>query len=230
MDQFSYQSPVGERNALQAGRDPAKAAAALILLHGRGSNAADIITLAPYLRHPEVAFVAPDADGGIWYPYSFLRPPSSNEPFLSTSLAEVDGIIGALIDVGINSKRILLAGFSQGACLALEYVARHRRDLGGVIAFSGGLIGFESDVLGHQRSLSGLPIFLGCSDIDFYVPRERVLLSARALEDMGASVTTILYPDMGHTINEDELSQARVLISTVVGATESPNESAARHP
>jgi predicted esterase len=187
--------------------------AALILLHGRGATASDILSLATYLDFPRFAYLAPQAEGYTWYPYRFLAPPERNEPHLSAALAKIDTIVKELEAHDIPVERIFLGGFSQGACLACEYVIRKARRYGGLLAFSGGFLG----PLGLQRQpnghLDGMPAFLGCSDPDPHIPLQRVKETAALLGAMGAQVTEKIYPDMGHTISDDEIGAARDLIS-----------------
>jgi predicted esterase len=198
-----------------AGKPLEEASAALVLLHGRGASAADILTLADELYHPEVAYVAPQAAGGSWYPYSFLAPIPDNEPGISSGIEAISTLVDQMTASGLPYDRLLIGGFSQGACLALEYVARNAQRFGGVIGYSGGLIGPDGSSRDYSGSLDGTPIFLGCSDIDFHIPKERVELTAEVLDKMQGAVTMRLYPGMGHTINQDELDQGRSLVTAV---------------
>jgi len=200
---------------LAAGEPLASARAAMILVHGRGATAADILLLAEELAQPGFAYLAPEAAGNTWYPNSFLAPIASNEPGLSSGLALIASLLEQVNRAGIPSERVVIAGFSQGACLSLEFVARHARRYGGVIALSGGLIGPDGTPRDYPGSLAGTPVFLGCSDIDPHIPRERVLHSAEVLRALGGQVTAKLYPRMGHTINRDEILMARSIVSGV---------------
>jgi len=197
---------------LMTGKPLAEASAAMILLHGRGATAQSILLLAAELPHPEFAYLAPQAAGNQWYPYRFMTPLAGNEPYLAAALAVVDGLVDQVGQAGIPPEKIVLAGFSQGACLALEYAGRHARRYAGVIGFSGGLIGPPGTQWAFGGSLEGTPIFLGCSDVDFHIPATRVEESAEALGRLGADVTLRLYPGMEHTIVEDELAFARGMI------------------
>jgi phospholipase/carboxylesterase len=199
-----------------AGEPLASARAAMILLHGRGATAADILMLAEELAQPGFAYLAPEAAGDTWYPYSFLAPTASNEPGLSSALAVIASLLEQANSAGIPAERTVIAGFSQGACLLLEFVARHAQRYGGVIALSGGLIGPDGTPRDYPGSLTGTPVFLGCSDIDPHIPRERVLLSAEVLQKLGGQVTAKLYPRMGHTINRDEILVARGIVAGVL--------------
>jgi predicted esterase len=184
-----------------------------ILLHGRGASAEDILGLASELALTDVAFLAPQAAGNTWYPYSFLTPMEKNEPNLSSALGTVAALIAHLAQRGILPDRVALMGFSQGACLALEYAARHARRYAGVAAFSGGLIGPPGTPRDYAGSFDGTPVFLGCSDIDPHIPLERVKESAEVCRRMGATVDERIYPGMGHTVNVDEMSAVRAMLS-----------------
>jgi predicted esterase len=190
----------------------------MIMVHGRGASADDILGLAPELNAPEVAFLAPQAAGHTWYPNSFLSPIESNEPGISSALALIAEIIGRVHKAGIPAGSVFLLGFSQGACLTLEYTARNARRYGGIIGLSGGLIGPEGTPRDYGGSLEGTPVFLGCSDVDPHVPKARVLFSQEVLSRLGGSVTAHLYPGMGHTVNEDEIEAVRSMIQAVVSA------------
>jgi predicted esterase len=194
---------------LLAGRPLGEAKAAMILLHGRGATAQSILLLAAELAHPDFVYLAPQAADNQWYPNRFMTPLAGNEPYLSAALAVVDGLVAHLGQAGIPPEKIVLAGFSQGACLALEYAGRHARRYGGVVGFSGGLIGPPGTVWDFSGSLSGTPVFLGCSDVDFHIPAARVEESAEVLRRLGGNVTLRLYPGMDHTIVEDELAFVR---------------------
>ncbi|MGI4863841.1 MAG: alpha/beta hydrolase [Janthinobacterium lividum] len=195
-----------------AGRPLGAAIKALILLHGRGSSAADILSLATHLHVPDFALLAPQAPGGTWYPYSFMAPPEENEPALSAALASVAQAVTEAQRHGIAPEHLYFAGFSQGACLTLEYVARHAARYGGVAAFTGGLIGDRLYLSHYAGDFAGTPIFLGSSDPDFHVPVERVRASTALLTGMGAVVTERVYPAMGHTITQEEIGVANAVI------------------
>jgi predicted esterase len=184
----------------------------MILLHGRGASAQDILELAPALRAPTMSFLAPQAAGHTWYPQSFLSPIESNEPGLSSALALLAAIESRVSEAGIPPEALFLLGFSQGACLVLEYAARNARRFGGVFGLSGGLIGPEGTRRDYRGDMDGTPIFLGCSDVDPHIPKERVLLSAEVFGRLGASVTTRLYANMGHAVNDDEIDAVRSMI------------------
>lgn len=192
-----------------------KAKAVLILLHGRGSNPEDILSLTNYVDAPDWAFLAPQAAGYTWYPYSFLAPRAQNEPYLSSALTMLDEAVQGALDAGIPAEKIVLLGFSQGACLSLEYAARNPRPYGGVAVLSGGLIGDTVQATDYPGSMEDVPVFLGCSDIDPHIPKARVLESEQILTGMGAQVTARLYPGMGHLVNEDELAVVQQMLTNI---------------
>jgi predicted esterase len=181
--------------------------AAAILLHGRGATADSILDLARVVPVDGVTWLAPQAAGHTWYPNRFLAPLEMNEPWLTSALDAVGDVLAAIELAGIARRRVLLAGFSQGACLALEFLVRSPARCGGVAALSGGLIGPPGTVWPDRGSLDGTPVFLGCSDVDDHIPKERVLESAARLRELGADVEEVLYPGMGHTVNEDEMTR-----------------------
>lgn len=192
-----------------------KAKTAMILLHGRGAGPEDILSLVPELEEQGqgFTFIAPQAANNTWYPNSFLAPLQSNEPWLSSALSVVKALLTQVQASGLPVERTFLLGFSQGACLSLEYVARNAQHYGGVFGLSGGLIGPDGTPRDYQGSLAGTPVFLGCSDIDFHIPKERVQESAQLLEKLGGNVTARLYRGMGHTINQDEIDHVRAIMA-----------------
>jgi len=198
---------------LAAGRPLAEADAAMVLVHGRGGSPEDLLGLAADLNRPELAYVAPQAAGHTWYPNRFMAPFEQNEPHLSSALELLGDLVAHLEQGGIPAERIVLLGFSQGACLSLEFAARNARRYGGVVALSGGLIGPPGTPRDYAGNLDGTPVFLGCSDRDPHIPKERVDESAAVFEKMGAAVTERIYPGMGHTVNEDEMDFVRRLLS-----------------
>ena len=196
-----------------AGAPLATAKAAMIMIHGRGAGASDILTLVPELKHPEFAYLAPAAAGNTWYPYSFLMPIERNEPGLSSALQAIRDLLDTVEAAGIPPERTMLLGFSQGACLALEFVARNARRYAGVAGLSGGLIGPEGTQRDYAGALHGTPVFLGCSDIDPHIPKERVELTAEVMEKLGGAVTMQIYKGMGHTVNQDEIAHVQAMMS-----------------
>lgn len=201
---------------LYAGEPLDKAKAAMILVHGRGASAEDILELAREFPAPDFTYLAPQASEHQWYPYSFLAPIEDNEPGLSSGLAVIAALLEQLAQAGIPAERTILLGFSQGACLSLEFAARNARRYGGLVGLSGGLIGPDGTPRDYEGSLEGTPVFLGCSDIDAHIPKERVEFSAKVLQQLGGSVTARLYPNMAHTVNRDEVRFVRAMVATIV--------------
>ena len=195
-----------------------RAQAAMIMIHGRGATAEDILSLSNELKQPEFAYLAPQAAGNTWYPNRFLVPLAQNEPWLSSALAFVGDIHAHIIGAGIPAERIMLLGFSQGACLTLEYAARNARRYGGVAGLSGALIGPDDTPRDYMGSLEGTPVFLGCSDVDFHVPKERVDQSADVMRRLGANVTKRLYPNMDHSVNQDEIDFVRSMMQSLLSS------------
>lgn len=196
-----------------SGTSLASAKAAVILLHGRGAIAESMVSLADVLALDDVAYLAPQAPGGSWYPYSFLAPLDRNEPHLSQSLEIVGHLVEDLSAKGFGPERLVLAGFSQGGCLGLEFAARHARRYGAIISLSAGLIGPEGAPRDYAGALAGTPVLLGCSNIDAHIPLDRVHESASVLTKLGAQVDERIYPGLGHTINANEIDAMRALIA-----------------
>ena len=201
-----------------AGLPLESARAAMLLLHGRGARAEDILTLADQLNQPGFAYLAPQAEGNTWYPNRFLVPMEENEPWLSSALALVDNSLAQILHARIPAERILLLGFSQGACLALEFTARHAQRYGGIAGLSGALIGPDDTPRDYPGSLAGTPVFLGCSDVDFHVPKERVDQTADVFRKLGGVVTKRLYPNMDHSVNQDEIDFVRGMMQRLLEA------------
>jgi phospholipase/carboxylesterase len=197
---------------LTIGAPIAGAPAVVIAIHGRGAAPTDILALQPAIERPDVAWLAPAAAGRRWYPNRFIADIASNEPDLSSALRRIESLVEDLVGQGVAHERIVFLGFSQGACLSSEFVARHPRRWGGLVMLSGGLIGPPGTVWNTPGSLAGTPVFLGCSDVDDHIPRDRVEESAAVLKGMGGDVTLRIYPDMGHTVNADEIGHARAVI------------------
>jgi len=191
------------------------ARAAAVLLHGRGSNAEDMLGLTQEFGQRDIAYLAPEAPGHTWYPYSFLAPLAQNEPHLSNALATVGATLDRLAQEGFAAEQIALIGFSQGGCLGLEYVARNAKRYGAVAGLSAGLIGPPGTPRDYQGALAGTPVFLGCSDIDAHIPLARVHESRDVFEKLGAQVTERIYPGMGHTVNEDEVAHVTKLLAGI---------------
>lgn len=197
---------------LQTGEPLATARAAMILIHGRGASAADIMTLGAELIHPGFAYLAPQAAGGAWYPNPFTAPMETNEPYLSSAL-EVMASLLASVEKSVPADRIILLGFSQGACLTLEFAVRNARRYGGVVGLSGGLIGPDGTARDYPGSFDGTPAFMGCSDVDPHIRKDRVLEAAEVYKRMGAEVNAQLYPGMGHTVSQDEIEAVREIVA-----------------
>ncbi len=177
----------------------------LVMIHGRGGSAPDILSLARHLNVKDYCLLAPQATTNSWYPYSFMAPKHANEPWLSSALQLVDDVVKDALSAGIPSERIYILGFSQGACLTLEYATRQAHHWGGVVSFTGGLIGETLDRSLYTGNLSGTKVFIGNSDNDPHVPQQRSEESKEIIEGLGAEVTLKIYPGMPHTISQDEL-------------------------
>ena len=201
---------------VRAGRSLQEAEAAVVMVHGRGATAESILALAEEVGQPELAYVAPQAPGFTWYPYSFMAPFERNEPHLSAALRTLEEVLAEVAAAGISPERTVLLGFSQGACLSLEFAARHAQRFAGVVALSGGLIGPPGTPREYAGTFDGTPVFLGCSDRDPHIPAERVHESAEVFRKMGARVTERIYPGLGHTVNQDELSWVADLLGSLV--------------
>jgi predicted esterase len=204
----------------QAGAPLTRAKAAMILIHGRGATAPSILSLADVYAQPDIAYFAPQAAGNTWYPYSFLSPIEQNEPGLSSALQMISDLFAWLETEGFPAERVAIGGFSQGACLATEFVARNARRYGGVIGLSGGLIGPPGTPRDYEGSLDGTPVFLGCSDVDAHIPLERVQETTAVLSNLGGKVTERIYRGMGHTVNDDEIAHARGILSSLLHGEE----------
>jgi predicted esterase len=190
---------------------------AVIMIHGRNAAPANILTLVPSLDRPEFTYLAPAAAGGTWYPYSFLAERERNEPGLTSGLDVIDRLVKDVVSRGVPKDRIVLLGFSQGGCLTAEFAASHADRYGGVIVYSGGLIGPPGTTWAFPGSFGGTPVFLGCSDVDAHVPRARVGESAAVFTRMGAAVTERIYPGMGHLVNDDEIVFTRGVMDSILG-------------
>ncbi|HZQ09133.1 MAG TPA: phospholipase [Anaerolineae bacterium] len=206
------QDPHLAQPVLQTGAPLDRARAAMILIHGRGASANDILLLANEFQNPDYAYLAPQAANHTWYPNRFMEPLSTNEPWLSSALAFVGRILTHVEQAGIPPERTILLGFSQGACLTLEYTARHAQRYGGIVGLSGGLIGPELEPARYTGTFAGTPIFLGCSDHDPHIPKERVTASGHLLQQLGATVTVRLYPHLGHEVNQDEINFIKTIM------------------
>ena len=204
-----------QKQIITAGQEWTKDRKVLIMIHGRGGSAEDILSLAAHLDVSEFTLLAPQATNNTWYPYSFLAPPAQNEPWLSSALALLKEVVDELTQKGTPTENIYFLGFSQGACLTLEFVTRHAHRYGGVVAFTGGLIGDKIYRDNYKGDFGGTPVFLGTSNPDPHVPVERVYATSNILKELKATVTEKVYAGMGHTINQDEIDNAnRVVFPT----------------
>ncbi len=201
-----------KKNIVAAGKELHAKTKVLVLLHGRGGNAEDILSLTSYLDVKDFSFLAPQATNNTWYPYSFMAPPAQNEPGLSSALQLLKDIVDDLYSRGIPSEHIYFTGFSQGACLTLEFVTRNAARYGGVAAFTGGLIGDKIYRENYKGDFQNTPVFIGTSNPDPHVPVERVYATVNILKEMNASVTEKVYSNMGHTITLDEIDTANKLV------------------
>ena len=199
---------------LQSGEPLGTARAAMILLHGRGASAEDIMTVGAQLAQPGFAYLAPQAAGNAWYPNPFTAPLEANEPYLSSALEVVASVLAG-VEETIPARRVILLGFSQGACLTLEFAARNARRYGGVVGLSGGLIGPDGTPRDYPGDFEGTPAFLGCSDVDPHIRKDRVVDAGEVFKRMGAAVTVRLYPGMGHTVNQDEIDLVREIVEAM---------------
>lgn len=204
--------PHRDQPVLRFGPDPSSARLSIVAVHGRGASAADILSVARELAIDDVAFVAPEAAGRTWYPYSFLAPLSDNEPYLSSALALLGRLVADL-QRQVGAERVGLLGFSQGACLSLEFAARNAASCAAVIGYSGGVIGPPGAPRHYSGTMKGTPVFLGCSDSDPHIPLERVHETAEIFRRLGATVDERIYPRMGHLVNLDEIEAVRTLLS-----------------
>ena len=202
---------------LQAGKALGQAEVAVIMVHGRSAGPENILDLVPQLARPDVTYLAPAAANRTWYPYSFLADIASNEPGLSSGLAVIGTLVSRAEAAGVPRDRIVLLGFSQGACLTTEFAVRNATRYGGIVVYSGGAIGPPGTTWDESGRFDGTPMFFGCSDIDSHVPAARVIESAELCSRMGADVTRRLYPGMGHTINDDEIAWAQHLLDALAG-------------
>jgi predicted esterase len=205
-------------DAIVAGVPFAEANAAVILVHGRGGTAESMLPLADAIGRDDIAYVAPQAAGSTWYPHPFTAPTQANEPFLSSALSLIDTLLKDLETKGFPAEKVCLGGFSQGACLSTEFATRNPRRYGAIVGLSGALIGPPGSPRTRNGSLEETPVFLGCSDIDAFIPVELVEETAEVLAALGASVDKRIYPGMGHIVNDDEIATVQALLAGIVAA------------
>lgn len=199
-----------------AGESLNRARAAMLMIHGRGARAEDILTLADQFNQTGFTYLAPQAAENTWYPNRFLVALTENEPWLSSALAFVGEVFSEIVKAEIPPERVMLLGFSQGACLALEYAARNAKRYGAIVGLSGALIGPDDTPRDYKGSLADTPVFLGCSDADFHVPKERVDQTAYVLKKLGGEVTERLYPNLDHSVNQDEIDFVRGMMQSLL--------------
>jgi len=211
-------SPHRSQPVRSTGEALSHARAAMLMIHGRGARAEDILSLTDQFVQPGFAYLAPQAADSTWYPNRFLVPLEENEPWLSSALELVGDVLKQIVAAGIPAERTILLGFSQGACLTLEFAARNARQYGGIVGLSGALIGPDNTPRDYPGSLAGTLVFLGCSDVDFHVPKERVNETAEVMRRMGGKVTERLYPNLDHTINQDEIEFVRGIMNSVLSS------------
>ncbi|HET6955966.1 MAG TPA: dienelactone hydrolase family protein [Vicinamibacterales bacterium] len=212
MTPLSETDPHLGQPVLTLGPEPSSARLTMIMLHGRGASAEDILALGGEFGTTDVAFLAPQAAGRTWYPYSFLAPLEDNEPGITSGLRVIAALVDSLVARQVPYERIGLLGFSQGACLSLEFAARHPQPYAAIVGLSGGLIGPPGTPRDYAGSLAGAPVFLGCSDVDAHIPLARVRETADVFRRMGAPVDERIYPRMGHTVNQDEIRAVNALL------------------
>ena len=205
---------IGAYEVHESGVPLAAARLAMIMVHGRGASARDILTLAPDIDRPGIAYLAPQAPGNAWYPHPFMSPMERNEPHLSNALSALAQLL-ARVEASVPAERVVLLGFSQGACLTLEFAARNARRYGGVIGLSGGLIGPDGTPRDYPGRFDATPAFLGCSDVDPHIPKDRVTEAGDVMGRMGAQVTLRLYPGMGHEVSLDEIVSVREMVDSI---------------
>lgn len=200
------------KNIIAAGKNLKEANKVLIMIHGRGGSAQDILSLANHLQVKDFALRAPQATNSTWYPYSFMMPPAQNEPWLSSALVLLKEIVNDVIAQGIAMENIYFLGFSQGACLTLEFVTRNATKFGGVVAFTGGLIGDKMYKENYRGDFNGTPIFISTGNPDPHVPVERVHTTTKLLKEMNAAVTEKIYENRGHTTSQEEIDLANEVV------------------
>ena len=201
---------------VEAGAPLGQASVVMIMVHGRNAEPANILDLVPRLARPDVTYLAPAAANRTWYPYSFMADIGSNEPALSSALRVLESLVARIETAGIPRAQVVVLGFSQGACLAAEFAVRHASRFGGVVVYSGGVIGPPGTSWDESGRLDGTPMFFGCSDYDSHVPEPRVIESADLCTRMGAAVIRRIYPGMGHLVNDDEIAWTQGLLDALI--------------
>ena len=212
----TFQGPHQTTQTATYGASLTRAKAAMIMVHGRGATAESMFSLADEFAQPDFHYVAPQAQNHTWYPYSFLQPKENNQPGLTSGRQRIHDLMEEIKNAGIPAEKIILLGFSQGGCLATEFAARHPQKLGGVVGLSGGLIGADIDPSLYTGSMEETHVFLGCSNIDPHIPKERVDETETVFEKLNANVTKSIYPGMPHTVNEDEVKTVRGMMADLL--------------
>jgi predicted esterase len=207
--------PHADQPIVQAGQRLGTSPAVVIMVHGRNAAPENILDLVPHLARPNVTYLAPAAGGRTWYPYSFMAEIATNEPGLSSALRMLEGLVARVEQAGVPKSRIVMLGFSQGACLTSEFAVRHAARFGGFAIFTGGAIGPAGTTWNYPGTFAGTPIFMGCSDRDMHVPESRVRETAAMFTRMGANVDTRIYPGMGHLVNDDEIAAAQGILDAI---------------
>lgn len=211
-----FNGPHQKSKIHEHGPSLSRAKAAMIMIHGRGATAKGMFSLAEEFAQPDFHYIAPQAQNHTWYPYSFLEPPERNQPGLSSGLQLIYDLLNSIRQIGIPKEKVILLGFSQGACLATEFAARHPQKLGGVVVLSGGLIGPTISMENYSGEMDQTPVFIGCSDNDPHVPPERLEETSAVFEKLHADVNKKIYKGMGHTINEDEIKEIRIMMANIL--------------
>ncbi len=210
----TFQGPHQSLHLHQCGANLKEAKSAMIMIHGRGASPESILSLTNEIKHrKEITFYAPEAHGFTWYPYSFLAPLEKNQPKLNSAFQSIYDAITVAENAGFSKDKIFILGFSQGACLAAEYVARHPDKYAGIFIFSGGLVGYRINEDSYTGNLHKTPIFIGCSDVDTHIPLQRIHKTNSILSSINGDVTKVIYPNFGHTINKDEIDHLNKIIS-----------------
>ena len=207
--------PHAGQPVLTTGKPLGQSPVVVIMIHGRGAGPENILELAPAWAQPDATYLAPAAANNTWYPYSFMSDIARNEPYLSSALSVLKSLVSQVEAAGIRRDRIVILGFSQGACLTTEFAIRNASRFGAFVAFSGGAIGPAGTKWDESGRFDGTPFFFGCSNVDPHIPEPRVIESAELCERMGAKVTRRIYPGMGHLVNDDEIAWARALLETL---------------
>ena len=208
-----FSGPHQNQQVVTGGVDIDQARAAVILIHGRGASAQSMLMFADEFDVSDIHYRAIQAKGHTWYPRSFMAPKKMNQPGIKSGLQAIYDQINDLNEAGIQTQKIVLLGFSQGACLTTEFAARHPQRYGGIIGLSGGLIGDEVDPQNYKGSMEQTRVFLGCSDRDPHIPQERVDLTDKVFQNLGADVTKNIYVGMGHTVNQDEINHVNHILA-----------------